>query len=570
MTWDNGTLKFYLNGTQQSSTDTYTPGFNLHANMAWGASPSETNCINGFLDDCWILDYALTATEVANLQNDTAAFNGIWTDIYADTLGSTPLRMLRGIRGSRPTDRVAQTGTMSFALNNSANNSGSLLGLYSPDHTNAKRGFEVGMKTRLKFTYSGSPYYKYRGKVSEITPSAGQYLDRSTRVQCVDWMDDAAKHKISGIAVQTNQTGDQLVTTAVGNMAVSPNSTSYGSGLDTYAYAFHTSRDEKTTVLNIFQKTALSGMDNVFVRGNSTTGEVLVYQTRHDRVKETTSQVTLNDTMIKLRVKRPINLVYNKINIVTYPTEVDADATTVLATLQKELSLNAGASHTMTMRYRDPSGAATRVSGTAMVTPVADTDYKMSSVSGDGGNDLNDDLGVSVTFGGNTASITLTNNHASSVGYVNLFQLRGKGIYLYDPSEYIASDSTSQSDYGVRPLSYNMPYQDDPNVGVDFGDVLLDWYKDPVSYAEYVEFIANKNDTLMTAALGVEIGELVTITETLTGINTNYFVNAIDLRIQGKNTITCGWHLFRAADVQWWVLGDASLGKLGDTTILGF
>ena len=131
-----------------------------------------------------------------------ANFSGaVWTDIIADSRAAQGISMSRGIRGSGPTYRVASPGSMSFHLNNSALNSGSKLGYYSPDHANARSGFENGLKTRLKITYDGTTYYKFRGKVINIEPSAGQYGPRDTYVEAADYIEEMGRHKVDKVAV---------------------------------------------------------------------------------------------------------------------------------------------------------------------------------------------------------------------------------------------------------------------------------------------------------------------------------------------------------------------------------
>src|SRR3990167_1113391 len=147
--------------------------------------------------------------------------------------------------------------------------------------------------------------------------------------------------------------------------------------------------------------------------------------------------------MTGMEISRPETKKIRRVECVAYPVQVDAAATTVLTTLIREISLAAGESSTVDFRYRDPSNQATRVSGLEMVTPVVNTDYKFSSVSGSG-TDLNASLIVTVTFGANTARVTFTNS-AAVTGYLWFFQLRGKGVYLYDPVTKIAETAGATS-----------------------------------------------------------------------------------------------------------------------------
>lgn len=497
-----------------------------------------------------------------------ADFGGGFVDITGDVRSISPLKMRRGIMGNGPKDRVASPGSMSFALDNSAVNSGSLLGYYSPDHANIRSGFELGIPIRLKITYSGTDYYKFRGDVVSINPIAGAKRSRYTSVVATDYIDKLSRQKVNGLAVQAAKRDDQLITTLVSQMPTAPVATLYATGLESYTYALHDVRDESTSILNAIQRAMNSGLGYFFVNGDLTGGEKLTYQKRHDRIG-VSSSATLNDTMVELRTSRPIDRVWNKIVTVTTPAKVDGSATTVLYNASKEIELVTGESLTIFARYRDPANEATRVGGIEIVDPlIANTDYKMSSVAGDGGNDLNSDLSAVITAGGNNSQLVLTNNGVVS-GFINLLQIRGKGLYLFDPVELIAEDATSQTTYGERALNYKLPYQDDPNVGSDFANLFLSLYKDPVTFVDSIEFIANTSASLMAAALSVEIGDLVTITETVTGINTDFYVNGIEMSITAAGIIHCKWVVENANTALYWVLGDSVLGEQDVTTILG-
>ena len=251
-----------------------------------------------------------------------------------------------------------------------------------------------------------------------------------------------------------------------------------------------------------------------------------------------------------------------------YPVQVDATATTVLTTLIREISLAAGESSTVDFRYRDPSNQATRVSGLEMVTPVVNTDYKFSSVSGSG-TDLNASLIVTVTFGANTARVTFTNS-AAVTGYLWFFQLRGKGVYLYDPVTKIAETAGATSGDVLR---LDMYYQGDQNVAEDLAEVLLGWYGATETEVRAVEFVANTDQTMLNMAIEVQVGDAVTVQETQSGISSAYFVNQKEwIFNQEAHQFICRWTLVRVppgAQETYFTLDSASFGVL-DTDMLGY
>ena len=71
-----------------------------------------------------------------------------WTDVTGDVLISPAPKWNRGIMSNAPLARVANTGKMTLYLDNSANNSASQLGYYSPGNANVRSGFSKGIRYR--------------------------------------------------------------------------------------------------------------------------------------------------------------------------------------------------------------------------------------------------------------------------------------------------------------------------------------------------------------------------------------------------------------------------------------
>ena len=494
---------------------------------------------------------------------------GNWSDISADVL--RPISIKRGIDGAGPLDLVASTGQMQLTLINSALNSAGLLGYYSPDHANARSGFDLGLRVRIKLDDGvNTPQYKFYGKVIEIIPSFGQKGERITEITVVDIMDELAIQNVSLLSVQTDKRNDQIVATLINQLPTAPLATDYGIGPDTFAFALHNDRDEKTAILSALQKAMQSGLDYLFPRGDASGGETLVYQSRHDRVNLTSLAASFDDTMRGLEVVRSADQLANRVVTVSHPVQVDEDADTVLVALQSEFSVQPGETVTLTARYRDPSGADTRISGTEIVVPlIADTDYKMSSVSGDGANDLNGQADISLSVGANAAEVSIENT-GSVAGYIHHLQIRGKGIYLYDPVEYVAEDSSSIGVYGERPLNFDLPNNEDVNTSKDFGDYLLSALKSPGTQVERLKLVANSSPNLLAASVTLEPGQRIALTESATGLNAQYFIQCYDLRIGPKDLLEVEYLLKEAGTVAYWLVGEVGSSELDDTTKLGF
>ena len=165
---------------------------------------------------------------------ETTRVDGTLTDVTADTRAAVqPIELQYGIQGSSPHARIAQTGIMSWALDNSVKNSHGAQGAYTPGHANQLAGWDLGNEVPLKITYSGTTYWKFSGRLYDITPDAGQYGRQAVLCRAVDWMDEASRAKVRGVAIQTDKRADELidslVTTSVTNQ---PNATDLNTGQD--------------------------------------------------------------------------------------------------------------------------------------------------------------------------------------------------------------------------------------------------------------------------------------------------------------------------------------------------
>ena len=572
VTFDETTISLYID-KELIGTDTTAETIAVVPSTLYvGRGQSANRDLNGWLDEFLVLDYALTAAEVAILHNnglDGIAADGIWTDRWADVIAQNKVKATYGIKGFLPTQRAATSGKMTFQLNNSENNSQSKLGLYSPGNANAQSGFEIGMPVRLKFEYNEIRYYKFYGTLREIKPLPGQYRKRVTSVTAVDFMADMSEHKLDLLEVSVNSTSNQLVSAIIGNMTRQPNSSDIEVGQSIFAYAADGLKDEKTTALAGLQRTVLSEFGYAYTIGDSAGGGKFRYEDRHERVTNTTIEATLTeDEIATLDPVRTDKNIFNRVEAKTFPRDVGS-SNEILYSSPNPVSIGPGNIETIIARYRDPNQESARISGTTMVTPVKDTDYKFGSSEGGGSNDMNDDLGVDVTFGANSAKIVLTNNAVSS-GFLNLMQLRGLAIRLFDSATALALDSTSKLAYGDRPLNMSLLYQDSALEGQDFADVTLSLWKDPRNLVKSVGFWANQDATRLVDALEIEPGDRVSLSESLSAIDDEFFVNGVELVIHPTKTIFCKWFPAPASDASFWLLGEVGFSEIGETTTLGF
>ncbi len=481
-----------------------------------------------------------------------------WADITSDAISGS-LRWSGGIRGGNPTDRVAMPGKLEVDLKNGQNNSAGLLGYYSPNHANKRTGWQLGAKIRIKLVSGGNTRYWLR-RINDIKPAPGQYKERKVEVSARDYIAEMSERKVSGLTIQQNKNGGELLPLLVARLPFAPANTSYGTGAFKYPYAFHTEQDESTYCLTVAQKISQSDLSYIYSDGDETDGETLTYEPHSTRMNNITSDATLSDTMTDLDIEHSRDSVWNYVLCNTYPVEI-GDEVEVLGRIREEFKLLPGETQTITIPYLDEV-TERRISGERLVPPLAGTDYKMSSYTGNGGSDLNAYLSYTPTAGANALSAVVQNT-GTVVGYVNAIQIRGYAIKTAEKIGSIAQDSTSINTYGEKSLTFNMPYQSNAAFGQAVANEIVRRYKDPATNISGVTFIANRSSTLMGYALTCGIGCRVTITETATGVNTDFFINGFDYELLPGNILRVTWILERAFNfVNYFKIDDATYGQI--------
>ena len=104
-----------------------------------------------------------------------------WVDVTDECIGNVSISS--GIHGSGPLDRVAEVGTMRFALDGTTDR-------WKPRAAGKREGWQSGVGVRLRVL---SPRYerhvRWTGYATSILPSAQQRGERLVHVEAVDWMD---------------------------------------------------------------------------------------------------------------------------------------------------------------------------------------------------------------------------------------------------------------------------------------------------------------------------------------------------------------------------------------------
>jgi hypothetical protein len=506
----------------------------------------------GQIDDVRIYKRALTAFEVAQLYADPyadmrsswawfvdrphasleveAELNGVgggWTDITTDVQMTPAVEWQKGIPGAAPLDIVAPTGRATFALNNGKGNSANLQGYYSPKHANVRAGFALGIGVRIRYNIGSTSYYKWRGTLQSIDPGFGQYGPQKTVCTAVDWFDQAAVYKVL-LPVQIDRYANQILDKIVDAMPRQPADRDFQTGDSTFRYALDNSEAEAQPAMTELQRVTQSEYGRLYLKGNTTGGDVLRFEKRTNRFSTPTAAASFSDTMTGLVATEERGRIYNKIRVTVHPRRVDAAATTVLFTNDGKPGIAAGETITINGRYTDPDLRASRVGGTDMVAPAATTDYTANTLEDGTGADLTADLTVTATYHANSVDYSITNASGSD-GFITKLQARGRGLYDYSEYEAIATDAASVTSYGETQLQYDMPYQHGGVIARAVADNLLSRWSNPEVTEVRVTYTP-PNTTGLQTAMALEPGDALSLTETLTGVSSLYYIQHESVR----------------------------------------
>lgn len=507
--------------------------------------------------------------------------SGAWEDFTRDVILKQHCEY--GISGRAWKDRVASSGSLDLTLRNDAGCIGGVIGYYSPDNAHHKTGWGKGVNIRLVIVYDGNTYYKFFGHVSEIQVGSGQYDGPTVKVGVADWMDFTAKHATTSPEMAFNLSFTEAVTQLVGTMGVAPQNI-WTDTTSTYVvmnYAFDPTRNN-VFVLTELGKLAVSRGGMVYVKRDTTNGETLVIEeflTRDNLLagaapaivvpvataaagyclKEDGDQVLLEtgdivvldqttaldfvDSMKKLDTGYGKN-VANSLSLKYYPMHYDA-VTSVLWEPDDPFLITAGGSLVIHGQYQDPTGGNATIVGNNFTNPAAWTNYLFNSLADWSGTDLTATLTVATNYEAGEVRFTLTNGGGSG-GYVTRLQALGRAIYLLSGVTYEVEDTASIDVNGMMKLALDMKYSTVLSQATTATSDAYIWDLSGRTVAERIYLDGNKSAELLYAFLCKDVGSLIHVQETVTGVDAYYFINKVYFDLSSAGVIEYSWELCEA------------------------
>ena len=513
-------------------------------------------------------------------------------DRLAGWARGTPMRV-RAIHGADLADavdtitRAGSTATVEMVANHALND-GDWVEVVGADQSEYNGLFQVSTlglpADTFEYEVTGTPaspasgtvtaqrfYYMHRGKVYRATPTAGLARDRRVAVVSHDAMRDLAEADVREIDVQIDQSEDDLIDAALDAIpaAMQPIARDLDAGVDTMPVAFH-DIGPGVKCMTLVHDIVVASFGLAFVKADGT----FRYVSRTTRATGSSeySFTSLNCSHVDSPTDQ--DDIFNLIRLRIRPATVDATASTVLWAAEGDpIEIPAGGTYQARIEFRDPDNRQnTLIGGDDVVTPVQGTDYAANSASGGGGADLSGDL--SVTFndfaaGGewvivNNASVTAYLVNSSGVP---LLQVRGKGIYDRNPQTFEAGTGGMI----VRPITIDLRYNSNPFFAKSYADYLDSQYSSDESQIGMLEFWGNVDDAQLRAALSLEPGAIVDLSEELTGLDAvDAVVHRKSTSIEPGNLLVCRLSLSPAAPFRSWLAGVVTRSEAGQTTVVGF
>jgi len=500
-----------------------------------------------------------------------------WTDVTTDVLHDPSPKGSVGILNNGFLDRVPDGNTLTFSLNNSASNSQTTQAYYSSS-TNLSPGHMVRVSFKFDNRYKRLLYFIPPDGIKVV---GGIYGARRVDVSCRDWFGLVSEYKTSSLAYTTNKQISSALELILATLpaGLQPYYRVLADGEENFADVFDLNNAD-TTVISEINKITISELGYTYGTPNEGDGFTLVTEGRLDRLNkssdtaifkrsaDTTDLFLLADgssnmllangsdkllltetqtiSMSSADVWEGRELEYNRgakyanfSRVTTTPRIVDADATTVLWTMENSVKVTAGETiEGLAARYRDPDNKTNRINCIVGTDPEATTDYEAFENEDGTGTDLTANLRIKVTFETAEAKYSLENAGGTDLytgGPDILFQFRGQGVKVYDTIDYIVEPQTPNSFVpydGRRSLDFTMPYFSRTE---DARYLVYHMLKDANQWRVTINSFplsANRDAKNMMAFMHLEIGKRATFAETMTTYNEESFINGYRFEIQ--------------------------------------
>lgn len=424
---------------------------------------------------------------------------------------------------------------------------------YSPANSSSVYypNLKPNKRVRVQATYSGTTQDLFTGYVDtySIDPQWGR---KSTYIQASDRIKDINFRDID-LSIKVNYNTGSLFTEVLSAAGVSGADSVVDSFSDIIGYAWFEKRKGTAPIDELIKY----GDYKVFVDGS---GKVQVKNRYYDLLG---TVVASYNEFLSYQYQLDEQGIGNVLRVSGSPRKVSAFQS-IVAKLDRVLTVVGCGWTSFWLDYVDPDTNEAPIPVTSMATPVASIDYLLNTASGGTGTNLTATASLSFINYATTTVCTLFNGIVDTA-YVTKFQLRG---YPIQRQPLVSAESevvSSQNAYNKRSFTLESDLIDSLPYAQNYVTYLVFDKKDPLDKLS-IE-VKNEWDKM----LGTEVGDLLSIVESLSAIGSPFTVMAVDHEISWERGLehVCKYELEKWQDREWLILDHATAGVL-DSKRLGF
>lgn len=404
----------------------------------------------------------------------------------------------------------------------------------------ATGGATIGQKSATGTITAQRVYPLFRGKIDTIDPEPGRYRSQRVHVTAYDTMRDIIDSDVRDVSLQIDSNESVVMGVVLDALpaASRPVSRTMDSGVDRLQYALDDigGGAKAGSILADLCRSS-------YGLGFTTGAGVFRYMNRNTRAT-TASVASFSNTMHGLKAPSSLANVYNDIWITVHPKSVDSSVVTLYDQEGEPQPVPANGSLVFVGSFRDPNNSRRLIGGTSIIQPVQSTDYAANDQEDGLGTDMTSSVLVSVAPRGSEFRLTAINTTSTPVWLVNgsgdaFLKVRGFGVY--DNSALTMHASSGREN---RTYKADLPYQGDSIIGLQIAQFILTQYDNPANQVESLTILASESNTLLRQGLDREIGDVITITETMTGLSSvEAMILSVEHNIGPGNVLTTTWGL---------------------------
>jgi len=484
-----------------------------------------------------------------------------------------------------PLEEVAPPATLALTLGNFA-------GEWWQDNATATFYdlLRPGLWIKLTYTYSGTAYQVWEGRlVPPVRYDANPYSGRTVTIYATDEMDALnAQDYVPPLARDT--TADVEIRRALeagalaypyhedcwilGASTLGVNTRlpdisgriSLEAGIETLDYAGAFSGGEGGSTAGQYLRELVASERGGRFFWDAQAGVWTFHNRRHGLTDVTSTRTITQDDIQAADVSWSAGLA-NRVSVNYALLQEGAASGVVWSADNVPFMIKRGESKEFWAGYRDTSNDAIRVAAVDYVLPVAGTDWTANTNPDGTWLDMTKDIAVYADFRADGARVRIINNSPYNDAYITALQLRATPLTALDNQRVERADASSISANGYYPLAITIPWISDGDLADSYASWLLLQFSNTETRFHSITVAAEHSATSALAALANDVGDRITVQETWSGHDADYFVIGKRSEDDGR-VLRCTLLLRPVSTVTGWVLGVAGRSELGESTYL--